>query len=154
VQRPTRISARLGELGYRLPAVPGPRGRYASARLDLPYVHVSGHTDRGVAGQQGPLDRKSGLDLAREAARLAAVNLLAAAATVVDLDTVEGPLHLRGYVASAPDFQRHPEVIDAASELLHQAFPSAPPHTRAAIGVSSLPGGAVVELECVLRLGS
>lgn len=144
-----RVVARLAAAGQVLPDLPEPRGAYALARIDHCILQVSGTTDRGAAGvsNRGPLQEDVDLDPAKGSARLAALNVLAAAASVIDLDSLIGCVHLRGYVAAAPSFRRHPQVIDAASEVLHVAFAPAAPHTRAAIGVSSLPGGALVELE-------
>jgi enamine deaminase RidA (YjgF/YER057c/UK114 family) len=66
---------------------------------------------------------------------------------------VTGVLFLRGYVRAVASFGEHPIVVDAASEVL-EAVIGGGPHARAAIGVASLPGGACVELEAVLRLRS
>lgn len=151
---PTRsvVAGRLQDLGYGLPAPPAPVGHYAAARLDGDRVVLSGHTDRGAGGRShgGPLRRTDEeLTAARRCAEHAAVHLLASAGAVCDLDQL-ALLHLRGYVVATADFVAHPQVIDAASVLLHQVLGGGP-HTRAAIGVASLPGGAVVELEATFQ---
>src|SRR5690606_30938105 len=124
-------------------------GRYAPTRLVGSTLWVAGHTARSLTGpaRSGGV----GVDLtggeAAEQARLAALNLLGAADAGVGIDSVRGVIHLRGFVRSGSEFTHHPAVIDGASELLSEVFPEAPPHTRAALGVISLPGGAAVELE-------
>jgi enamine deaminase RidA (YjgF/YER057c/UK114 family) len=55
------------------------------------------------------------------------------------------PISLTVYVRSRTDFTRHSEVADGASSVVAQSFDGQLP-ARAAIGVSSLPGGAPVEV--------
>jgi enamine deaminase RidA (YjgF/YER057c/UK114 family) len=137
----------------RLPDVLPAKGAYLSAKRAGGLLFVSGHTGRtvdepaliGVAGDDVDLDQ------ARESARRAALNLLAAAAAAVDLSQWS-LLQLRGYVRAVPTFTEHPAVIDAASALIVEALGQASQHARAAVGVSSLPGGAVVELEAIFAL--
>ena len=61
-------------------------------------------------------------------------------------------VRLVGYVASAPDFQAHPAVINGASELLRDLFgEDAGLGTRLAMGVAALPLGAAVEIDLILE---
>lgn len=53
----------------------------------------------------------------------------------------------RGYIRSTPDFEAHPQVMDAASDLLVSVLGQRGQHARAALGVASLPGGGLVEIE-------
>lgn len=147
-------TALLAALQLALPAPQRPKGGYVPAKVVDGLLWVAGHTDRrldapatrGVVGDDVSLDR------ARLAARDAALNLLAAAVTVVDLDDVSGVVSVRGYVRATPAFDEHPKVVDSASELFDALFGVHGAHTRAAIGVASLPGGACVELEAVFSL--
>jgi enamine deaminase RidA (YjgF/YER057c/UK114 family) len=93
------------------------------------------------------------LETAVRCAEQAALNCLAAASTVCDLDSVAGVVKLTGYVASAPGFRSQPKVIDGASAVLAAAFGEAGAHARAAVGVAELPLGAPVEVEIILSLG-
>ena len=148
----SRAAERLRALGHELPLPPPPVGHYTGARISGRWVTLSGHTDRGKAGRSRPGPLEGGdeeLAVARSAAEHAAIHLLAAAGAVCHLDQLVLS-HLRGYVAAVPEFGAHPEVIDAASLLLHEVL-GGPPHTRAAIGVGSLPYGAVVELEAIFE---
>ena len=54
---------------------------------------------------------------------------------------------VRGFVASHPDFHEQHLVMNGASEMLGRFFDEA--HARAAVGVSSLPLNASVEVEAV-----
>jgi enamine deaminase RidA (YjgF/YER057c/UK114 family) len=144
---------RLNALGLALPEPPAPVGSYVGATRVGQLLFVAGHTARrphhppttGIVGVN-----VSAEDAAADAAR-AALNLLAAADRVVGLDSVVAVVSLRGYVRSRDDFVAHPLVVNGASELLGKIFPDRP-HSRAAIGVSSLPGGACVEVEAIFEV--
>lgn len=147
------VRARLRELGLDLPPAPSPRGRYLPAALDGDRLWVSGHTGRSpaVPAVAGIVGRDVSVDDARSSARVSAVNLLAAALSVVAAERIAGVVFLRGYVRATEDFAEHPSIIDAASEVLQHVLGGAG-HARAAIGVASLPGRACVELEAVFGL--
>ncbi len=52
-----------------------------------------------------------------------------------------GSLSIRGFMCAAPEFTRHPEVLDAASELLLEMLGERGQHARSALGVSAHPWG-------------
>jgi enamine deaminase RidA (YjgF/YER057c/UK114 family) len=87
------------------------------------------------------------------AARQTALNLLSVIKSVLgDLDRVERVVKLNGYVNSAPEFDRQPEVINGASELLEQLFGERGKHARTSIGVSTLPAHIPVEIELIVQI--
>lgn len=92
------------------------------------------------------------LEIAAACARQCALNALAAASSVCDLDEVAAVVKMTAFVASAPGFHAQPKVADGASEVLAAAFGEAGRHARAAVGVAALPLGAPVEVEVVLAL--
>ncbi|MFC3943433.1 RidA family protein [Pseudomonas gingeri NCPPB 3146 = LMG 5327] len=102
----------------------------------------------GIVGQQLSIEQ------AREAARLCLANFLSivAAACDGDLERVGQVVRITGYVRAQAEFGAQSEVINAASEVLTQVFGERGRHARSAIGVHSLPGGAAVEIEGVVRL--
>jgi enamine deaminase RidA (YjgF/YER057c/UK114 family) len=88
-----------------------------------------------------------------DCARLCALNALAAAKSVIgSLDKVVRAVQLRGFVNSAPGFERQPEVVNGASALLIAVFGEKGQHARAALGTSSLPRNIAVELEMILEV--
>lgn len=147
------IADRLASMGLELPPPAGAKGRYVPAVVDGSRLWVSGHTGRTptAAALAGVVGLDVSVEEAQGSARIAAVNLVAAALSVVPASRLAGVLFLRGYVRADGGFGQHPQVIDAASEVLERALGGAG-HARAAIGVPSLPGGACVEVEAVLRL--
>jgi enamine deaminase RidA (YjgF/YER057c/UK114 family) len=147
------VGSLLGGLGLELPPLPAPKGRYRPAIVDGSRLWVSGHTGRTPSSPAlvGTVGTDVTLEQAQGSARLAAVNVLAAALATVAQERLAGVLLLRGYVRADGSFGDQPAVIDGASEVLDHVLGGSG-HARAAIGVASLPGGACVELEAVLRL--
>jgi enamine deaminase RidA (YjgF/YER057c/UK114 family) len=97
-----------------------------------------------------------GADLAVEAgfaaARTAALSLLALLAVAAGrLERITGLVLLTGYVRSAPDFSRHSEVVDGASNLLLEVLGENGHHARVAVGVAELPREACVELQLIAK---
>ncbi len=149
------IEARLKALDLVLPEVPAPVADYVS------YLHLNGQLF--VAGQLPLKEGRiavagklgAGLDVTQgqDAARLCALNILAQAkAALGDLDRIVQCLRLTGYVNAAPDFVDHPKVINGASELIVKILGPKGRHTRAAVGCSSLPLGAAVEIDAIFAM--
>jgi enamine deaminase RidA (YjgF/YER057c/UK114 family) len=106
----------------------------------------------GTLLSSGIVGREVSLETAHACARQCALNALAAAASVCDLDSVTRAVKLVGYVASAAGFVQQPAVINGASDVLTAAFGEAGAHAREAVGVAALPLGAPVELSVVLEV--
>ncbi|MCE9502032.1 MAG: RidA family protein, partial [Leptospira sp.] len=69
-----------------------------------------------------------------------------------NLDLVSRVVKLGVYVASSPDFYEQHIVANSASDLLLDVFGEPGRHARFAIGVSSLPLNALVEIELTVEL--
>jgi len=146
---------RIKELGLQLPVPPKPVAAYVPAVLCDGYVYVSGQLPivDGKLKYHGKVGSDVTKDQGYEAARICALNCLAAARSVIgSLDEVTRVVKVTGYVASAPGFSGQPQVINGASELLEQVFGEAGRHSRAAVGVSELPMNAPVEVEMILKI--
>jgi enamine deaminase RidA (YjgF/YER057c/UK114 family) len=153
---PEDPEARIRELGHELPAVPEPAGAYVPATRAGTRIFTAGQLpfENGKLPTTGKVGDAVTLEEAKEAARLCALNALAAAAEEAGrLNRIGRIVRLTGYVASAPDFNRQPEVINGASELIGQVFGDAALHARSAVGVAELPLDAPVEVELVAELG-
>jgi enamine deaminase RidA (YjgF/YER057c/UK114 family) len=150
-----QIETRLNQLGLSLPEPPRPVGAYLLARQSGDLLFLSGTTCYTPDGllYTGRLGQDLTLEQGYAAARQAMLNLLSAAkAALGDLDRVECVVKLNGYVNSAADFDRQPEVINGASDLLRQVFGERGRHARTSIGVNILPGNIPVEIEMVLQV--
>lgn len=145
-------AARLAELGLELPAVATPAGQYVPALRSGSQILTSGQLPV-VDGQlvaTGKVGAQVSQEQAHDAARVAALNALAAAASVAGgLDRISSVVKVVVFVASAADFTAQPGVANGASELLGTVFDSA--HVRSAVGVAVLPLDAPVEVELVVE---
>ncbi len=147
---------RLRELGRDLPAVPEPAGAYVPATRVGSLIFTAGQLpfEEGELHMIGKVDDAVTLEESKVAARLCTLNALAAAAAEAGgLNRIARVVKLTGYVASASGFNRQPEVLNGASELISQVFGDAGLHARSAVGVAELPLGAPVEVELVVELG-
>jgi enamine deaminase RidA (YjgF/YER057c/UK114 family) len=112
---------------------------------------VSGTAERDIKGHLGAeLD----VDAGREAARVCALNCLAALLTVVDsLDSVKQIVRVGAFVNSADGFNQQPAVANGASDLLVEVFGGdAGRHARTAVGVNQLPADYAVEVELIAEI--
>ena len=148
------MRARLAELGIELPARVPPAPDHAAVVRTGNLVFVSGH---------GPLDAdrrpvfkgRVGDELTEAdgyaAARLSALNTLATLhAELGDLDDVRRLVRLTGYVNAPPGFERHPWVINGASELFDAVFGDK--HARATVGATGLPLGMACVIETLFEV--
>lgn len=152
---PNTPETRLAGMGISLPcAAPSPIGSFRNVRVSGGTIYVSG---QGPVRADGTLIRgKVGSEItaeeARDHARLVAINILTALRdTLGSLDRVGGVVKLLGMVNAEPDFERHPFVIDGASDLLAEVFGEAGVHARSAFGVGSLPNRIPVEIEAIFE---
>ena len=149
------IEERLRELGITLPQVAKPVASYAPGVLTGVYVFVSGQLPMvdGKLKAEGRVGEDITVDEARECARIAALNGLAAARSVLgSLDRIKRIVRVAGYVRSGDAFRDHPKVVNGASDLLQEIFGEAGIHARSAVGCVSLPLGAPVEVEMILEI--
>jgi len=152
-----QAEAKLRELGITLPNPPKPVAAYLPAVKVGDLLFLSGTTcyEDGKLLYTGRVGTDLSLEQGYIAARQAALNLLSVIkATLGDLNQVERVVKLNGYVNSSQDFNRQPEVINGASELLEELFGQAGKHARTAIGVSNLPAHIPVEIELIIQVRS
>lgn len=147
---------RLRDLGLELPPVPSPAASYLPAVRAGSFLFTAGQVpfENGELRLTGKVGDTVSLEDAQHAARLCALNALAAAAEVAGgLDRISRVVKVVGYVASAPGFNSQHIVINGASDLLGEVFGEAGRHARSAVGVSELPLDAPVEVELIVELG-
>ncbi|MDI3317399.1 MAG: RidA family protein [Bacillota bacterium] len=146
---------RLRELGLELPPVPKPVAAYVPAVRSGAWVWTSGQLPmvEGELRYRGKLGAELSVEEGYEAARVAALNALAAAAQAAGgAEAVRRVVRVTGYVNSAPGFHDQPRVVNGASELLGRLFGEAGAHARTAVGVSDLPLDAAVEIELLVEV--
>ena len=148
-----RIAKRLAECGIELPKPPAPVASYVPVVRAGNLLFVSGQVSiEGGKLVAGKLGRDLDVEAGHAAARACALNLIAQAqAALGDLDLIKRCVKLTGFVNATPDFTDHPKVINGASDLMVEVFGEAGKHARAAVGASSLPLGAAVEVEAIFE---
>jgi enamine deaminase RidA (YjgF/YER057c/UK114 family) len=146
---------RLKELGIKLPVPPEPFGTYVEAVQSGNLLFLSGMlpTEGRVAKFVGRVGAELDVDAGREAAKLAALNVLGVARQHLgSLDRVTRIVRLGVSVATSGDVRDQPKVADAASELLQDVFGKDKSPCRLVYGVASLPLGSPVELEVIFEV--
>ncbi|HEX2740764.1 MAG TPA: RidA family protein [Rubrobacter sp.] len=150
----TDPETRLRDLGFELPDVPAPAGAYVPATRAGDLIFTAGQLpfDAGELHLKGKVGDAVSLDEAQEAARLCALNALAAAAVETGgLGGISRIVKVTGFVASAPGFNGQAEVLNGASDLIGEVFGDAGLHVRSAVGVAELPLDVPVEVELVVQ---
>ena len=122
-------------------ALNGSQWLFVSGQLPL----QDGNVTQGIVGATITIEEAS------LAARLCALHILAQVDNACQhaIPASLTCLQLRGFVACDKQFTAQPQVINGASQLIVQLLGDNGRHARAAVGVSSLPLGACVEVEAL-----
>jgi enamine deaminase RidA (YjgF/YER057c/UK114 family) len=146
---------RLAELGLTLPSSAAPIGSYQPAVQLGDLVYTSGQLPLvdGQLAAVGKVGSEVTTEGAAEAARTAALNAIAAVASIAGgLEQVRRIVKVVVFVASDSDFTAQPTVANGASDLLAAVFGDAGVHARSAVGVAALPLDAPVEVELIAQV--
>ncbi|MFQ5733053.1 MAG: RidA family protein [Planctomycetaceae bacterium] len=151
----TGAEARIAELNLVLPPAPEPGGTYSPIVQIGNIVYVSGHGP--VLPDGTMITGKVGGDLTEDEGNAAARQVgLAILATLREnlggLDRIKRVVKVLGMVNAAPEFGRHPQVINGFSDLMVEIFGDNGRAARSAVGMGSLPGNIAVEIEAILEL--
>jgi enamine deaminase RidA (YjgF/YER057c/UK114 family) len=138
----TSTEERVNELGLELPVPAAPVGSFVPFVRSGDLLYISGQIPirpdgSVIAGQVGT---EVSVEKAQAAARLCGLSLIGVA---------KG-----GFVNAEPGFAQQPQVIDGASKLMIEIWGERGRHARAAVGVASLPGNAVVEVDAIFEVRS
>jgi enamine deaminase RidA (YjgF/YER057c/UK114 family) len=147
--------ARLKALGLTLPEAPLAAANYVPFVISGGQLFIAGQVSRRAdgSGYKGKLGADVTVTEGQKAAELCCLNLLAQAkAALGSLDRIGQALRLTGFVNATPEFGDHPLVVNGASDLLVAVLGERGRHTRAAVGVASLPFGFAVEVDAIFAL--
>jgi enamine deaminase RidA (YjgF/YER057c/UK114 family) len=150
-------SERLAAAGLTLPPVAPPVAAYVPAVQTGSYVYTSGQLPLVDGKLQGTGKVGDGVaaEEAASLARIAALNALAAAASVAGgVDAIKRIVKVTCFVASAPSFTGQAQVANGASELLIEVLGDAGRHARSAVGMAVLPLDSPVEVELIAEVGN
>ena len=151
----SEVERKLQAMGLTLPSAPAPVANYVRAVQAVDLVFLSGHgpTRDGAWAYRGKLGREFSVAEGYEAAKLVMLNCLASLKEAVgDLDRVRRVVKLLGMVNGTPDFTRHPEVVNGASDLLVALYGDRGRHARSAVGMVGLPFDIPVEIEMIVQV--
>jgi len=147
---------RFAQLGLSLPPAPTPLGVYKPCLSDGKYLYISGHgpvrdDKRLIIGRIG---ETMSMEDGKLAARQVGLTILATIKkNLGSLDKVKRVVKVLGMVNCAPDFEKHPFIINGCSELFAQIWGEENGiGVRSAVGMGSLPDNIPVEIEALLEL--
>jgi enamine deaminase RidA (YjgF/YER057c/UK114 family) len=145
---------RLAASAIVLPAPAAPVAAYVPVVEAGGFAYVSGQLP--FVGEQvmvGRIGEDRDPSFGEQAARACGIMVLAQLrAALGSLDRVERIVKLNVFVNSDPRFTGQPQVANGASNLMIEVFGDAGRHARAAVGVPTLPLGAVVEVDAVVAV--
>ena len=145
------VENKLKAMGLELPAAGTPPPGRAGAVQVGNILFVGGHT--AGAEYKGKLGADMTVEQAYEAAKNACLSCLADVKFAIgDLDKVKRVAKLLCMVNCTPDFGQQPAVANGATDLLSELYGDAGAHARSAVGMSSLPNGASIEIEMILEI--
>ena len=150
------IIEKLKEMNIELPKPAAPLAAYVPVVISGGAAYVSGQlpVKDGKVVYSGTFGNDISIEDGQKAAQLCAVNILAALSGALggDLGRVGRLVKISGFCAATSDFKDHPKVINGASEFFKSVMGDNGAHARAALGVSSLPLGAAVEIEAIFKI--
>lgn len=144
------------KLGLTLPPAPAPLGVYKPYLIDGKYLYLSGHGP--VQEDKSLIIGRIGSDMDADAGKLAArqvgLTMLSTIKTNLgSLNKVKRVIKVLGMVNCTPEFEKHPFIINGASELFAQVWGEENGvGVRSAVGFGSLPDNIPVEIEALFEL--
>ncbi|MBK8008864.1 MAG: RidA family protein [Rhizobiales bacterium] len=149
------VEERLQRAGFTLATAQPSVANYLPALISGSHLYVSGQLpfEAGKIRYNGKVGKDLSIDEGKQAAALCVLNGLAQAKLVLgDLGRIAGCVRLGGFVNCEQNFYEQPAVLNGASDLIVTALGDAGRHVRAAVGCSSLPLNAAVEVEAIFAL--
>jgi enamine deaminase RidA (YjgF/YER057c/UK114 family) len=147
--------ARLKDLGITLSEPSSPVANYVNTVLTGNLLYLSGKGPLQDNGEyiQGKVGEDLTIEEGYQAARITGINLISALKSAVgDLKKVKQIVRVTGMVNAASDFTEHPKVVNGCSDLLVEVFGERGKHTRAAVGMGSLPSNIAVEIDMIVEV--
>jgi enamine deaminase RidA (YjgF/YER057c/UK114 family) len=149
------ILQRLAREGLELPPPPQPVAAYVPVVVAGGLAFVAGQVPivDGQVLHAGRLGDGVSVEQGSEGGARAALQALSVLrAALGSFDRLRRIVQVTVYIAATPEFADHPKVANGASELLVAALGEDGKHARAAIGMSSLPLGACVEVAVIAEV--
>lgn len=146
---------KLKDLKIELLKPAAPIGTYTKAVRVGNLIFLSGHGPLKADGSYmtGKVGKDATLEQAFMAARQTAISMLSTLKTEVgDLNKVKRVVKVLGMVNCTEDFTDQPKVMNGFSDLIVSVYGEKGIHARSAVGVISLPGNMMVEVEMIVEV--
>jgi len=146
---------KLKELGIQLSSPSSPVANYVNTVQVGNLLFISGKGPLQSNGEyiKGKVGQNLTIEDGYNAARLTAINLISTLkASIGDLSKVKRIVRVTGMVNASSDFTDHPKVVNGCSDLLVEVFGDKGKHTRAAVGMNSLPSNIAVEIDMIVEV--
>lgn len=134
-----------------------PNGNYKLATRDGDKIYTSGITPKinGQLVKTGKLDNETDLNGYESVAQQAISNAVKVIhQELSEEETIGRIIMMTVYVNASEDFEFHSKIADFASDYLVEQFGEDVIGSRAAVGVSSLPGNAPLEISLIAKTTS
>ena len=151
----TSPEAKLQELGIELSTPSSPVANYVNTVQVGNLLFISGKGPLQSNGEyiKGKVGQNLTIEDGYNAARLTAINLISTLkASIGDLNKVRRIVRVTGMVNASSEFTDHPKVVNGCSDLLVEVFGDKGKHTRAAVGMNSLPSNIAVEIDMIVQV--
>jgi enamine deaminase RidA (YjgF/YER057c/UK114 family) len=144
----TTTIANFDKLAVDLNTIPKPGGSYVpvNVRGNVAYVAIQLPIKRNEFYYTGRIGKDITTDEGYQAARLAAINVLAQVHKFVGLEKLVGLNHVDIHYQAADDWDEGPTVANGASDLFLEVLGQRGEHTRTILGVHKLPKNHSVAL--------
>ena len=145
---------KLAQMGLKLNPAPQPVGSYVQCLRTGNYLHLSGGVSiNGDVAIYGKLGADVSIEEGQRAAQAAILNRLAVIKEELgSFSPLKRIVSVSGFVNCTPDFVDQAAVLNGASNLLVDLFGPEAAHSRAAVGVVSLPLGVAVEISLIVEV--
>ena len=147
--------AKLDSMKIVLPQPPTPVANFVNTVQAGNLLFISGNGPLKADGKfiTGKLGADLSIKEGYEAARITGINQLGVIKSAIgDLSRVKRIVRVTGMVNASPDFTQHPSVVNGFSDLMVAVFGEKGKHTRAAVGMGSLPFNIAVEIDMIVEI--
>jgi enamine deaminase RidA (YjgF/YER057c/UK114 family) len=150
------IAERIRELGLELPQAPSPSANYVPFVVTGDLLYVSGQLPlkNGQITHVGRIGEGLTIEDGYASAKTCALNVVAQVAAAVGdrLDLVRRCVNVTVFVNATAEFGEHPRIANGASDFFVELFGERGRHSRATVGMGSLPRSAATEVQAVFEI--
>ena len=166
-----KLKDKLIELNINVPNPVAPAGNYVPYKIVNNHIYISGQiplTKDAIVnpGKQtsgninapsiitGKVPSEVSLELATKAAEVCIINTMSILIEATNNANCEqlSCLSVSGFVNSDINLTEHPEIINGASDMIYKILGNNGKHTRIAVGCTSLPRNAAVEISSIFLI--